>query len=334
MTAIRGTLFILLLFAMSAAAQPGHLFIDSKPAGASIELDGLLIDTVTTPTILTLQPGHYSVTVSKGYFDPVTLDVNILAGQYVRRMVEFEPTSGVRSLSPSEVARYGNFARLTVITDLPGAEVWIDGVKVALETPLQLVSLMPGQHHVGVAYDTIAFDSMLTLPGGQETKLYVALAKLAQAPQQPPSATVPDDSVTLHITFDVPGCDYRIPDAPGQPTVIRGADPSLTLAASADTLQLSGTDIAATKLDYDHHGVLRKWSMPDTTVHTSFRINKRDSVLVGVTVFASEKRKFQAKNELTPVRKLYPIHGWFNRGEDIAVDIRIEPSGVVHFRYY
>jgi len=323
----------LFLYGGTIAAQPGYLFIDSKPPGAAIEVDGFLIDTVSTPTILTLQAGTYEVTVSKGYFAPIVLEITIPAGEYVRKTVEFTDAGSVRKLSDDEVGEYGRFAQLAVITDLPGAEVWVDGLKVKLSTPLKLTALRPGVHNVGVAYDTLVYDTMMNLTPGDGNRLYVELAKLSETAEAQ-SASAARDSVSIHVTLDVPGCDYRIPDAPATSTVIRGVDPVLTIVGISSHMRLAGTDIAATRLEYDHHNELRRWRMPDSAVNRTYRIGAHDSVLVKVEARVSEGRKFRAEKELKPLMKVYPIHGQFNRGQDINIDIRIEPSGVIHFRYF
>ena len=114
------------------AIIPGQLSIESTPLGAQVQINGKSDPSWVTPLAMTdLQPGQYSVTVSKAGFvsDTRTLDV----------------TSGGRANSNIHLVPLA--ATLIVKSDPSGASVYVDGHDVGAKTPAQ-VSVPKGEHVV------------------------------------------------------------------------------------------------------------------------------------------------------------------------------------------
>ena len=118
--------------AAAPAIVPGQMSIDSTPQGAQIQINGKSDASWVTPLAMTdLQPGQYSITVSKaGYVtDTRTLDVN--SGGRASANIHLVPLA----------------ATLIVKSDPAGANIYVDGRDVGAKTPAQ-VSVPKGEHVV------------------------------------------------------------------------------------------------------------------------------------------------------------------------------------------
>jgi eukaryotic-like serine/threonine-protein kinase len=118
--------------AAAPAIIPGQMSVDSTPQGAQVQINGKNDPSWVTPFAMAdLQPGQYSITVSKaGYVtDTRTLDVN----------------SGGRATANMRLVPL--MATLIVKSDPAGANIYVDGHDVGSKTPAQ-VSVAKGEHVV------------------------------------------------------------------------------------------------------------------------------------------------------------------------------------------
>ncbi|GBD92263.1 PEGA domain protein [bacterium BMS3Abin04] len=99
----------------------GNLFIDSEPQGASIVLNGELLNIYTPDTLKNLQSGDYNIILSlEGYYDS-TFAVHVFKQQTVDKFIR------LRQLPPS-----GN---VFVQSDPEGAEILLNGLSTGKITP-------------------------------------------------------------------------------------------------------------------------------------------------------------------------------------------------------
>ena len=114
----------------AAAVLYGQMFVDSTPQGAHIQLDGATDPSWITPvTIPGVQAGQHSVTVTKTGYSADARTINVASGS---------KSSVVVHLSQL-------MATLSVKSDPPGANIYIDTRDTGKTTPAQ-VSVDKGQH--------------------------------------------------------------------------------------------------------------------------------------------------------------------------------------------
>jgi eukaryotic-like serine/threonine-protein kinase len=109
---------------------PGELTLDSSPQGAQIQVDGYRDASWITPITLTgLQPGRHSITLSKGNYSNDTRTVDVASGSKSTVLVHLAPLMATLSLS----------------SDPPGANIYVDGRDMGKTTPAHL-TVDKGQH--------------------------------------------------------------------------------------------------------------------------------------------------------------------------------------------
>jgi hypothetical protein len=116
-------------------SDAGSLKVTSAPAGATIFIDGEEQDAATNTTIPEVPQGYHIVTVEKeGYRDPGPQQVTVQTG--VTTTVHFTLQQGKGTLS--------------VVSDPPGAEVLVDGVKHTAVTPCAIPDVPAGYREVTI----------------------------------------------------------------------------------------------------------------------------------------------------------------------------------------
>jgi hypothetical protein len=114
------------------AIIPGQLSIESTPQGAQVQINGKSDPSWVTPLAMTdLQPGQYSITVSKPGFVSDTRTLDVTSGGRANSNIHLVPLT----------------ATLIVKSDPSGASVYVDGHDVGAKTPAQ-VSVPKGEHVV------------------------------------------------------------------------------------------------------------------------------------------------------------------------------------------
>jgi len=127
--------------AASAPAAPpiaegkGNLMVSSEPLGAKVAIDGPTKANGTTPfTATNLEPGNYTITLTKAGFNPVTRNVRVTSGRGAAIGAELKPEAP---------------GTLAVRSDPPGAEIYLDGKSTGKVTPAEF-KLEAGEHEVEV----------------------------------------------------------------------------------------------------------------------------------------------------------------------------------------
>ncbi|HEX3819802.1 MAG TPA: PEGA domain-containing protein [Candidatus Sulfotelmatobacter sp.] len=118
--------------AVAPAIVAGQLSIDSTPQGAQIQINGKSDASWVTPLAMTdLQPGQYSITVSKAGYVTDTRTLDVTSGGRASANVHLVPLT----------------ATLIVKSDPHGANIYVDGHDLGAKTPAQ-VSIPKGEHVV------------------------------------------------------------------------------------------------------------------------------------------------------------------------------------------
>ena len=111
---------------------PGQMTVDSTPQGAQVQLDGATDPTWVTPlAISSLDPGPHSITISKSGFVTDSRTIKVVSGSKSSVVVHLNQLS----------------ATLSVTSNPPGANIYVDGRDMGKLTPAQ-VSVDKGQHVV------------------------------------------------------------------------------------------------------------------------------------------------------------------------------------------
>jgi len=110
----------------SYVVTTGKLYVNSSPAGADIYLNGKLKG--NTPQTFTLNPGTYTVKISKDGYVPYTQTIEV-------------KKSGSYTISKQLV----KYATINITTNPPYATVYINGIKVG-SSPLFFYRIAPGHY--------------------------------------------------------------------------------------------------------------------------------------------------------------------------------------------
>jgi hypothetical protein len=142
----------------------GSIATTSFPVGAMVFVDG--IHRGTTPVILTeISPGYHRVTPSFKGYDEWNQTISVGSGQMAAINAELEATKEV-------------MGSLAVITDPPGAEIYLDGNFTGV-SPVTIQELPPGMHTILVTLQDYADNSTtITVTAGQTRKYSAALQKV------------------------------------------------------------------------------------------------------------------------------------------------------------
>ncbi|MGH9495761.1 MAG: PEGA domain-containing protein [Candidatus Sulfotelmatobacter sp.] len=118
--------------AAAPAIIPGQMSVGSTPPGAQVQINGKSDPSWVTPFAMAdLQPGQYSITVSKAGFVTDTRTLDVTSGGRANANIRLAPLT----------------AALIVKSDPAGANIYVDGHDVGAKTPAQ-VSVAKGEHVV------------------------------------------------------------------------------------------------------------------------------------------------------------------------------------------
>jgi hypothetical protein len=152
----------------AAAETRATVTVDTQPAGAELLIDnrphGL------TPQTLTLAPGVHTLMV-KGAAAQRTVQLTLGPGAQMAQYFDLQRTSPAEVVSP---------ARLSIVTEPPGARVVVDG-RPRGKSPLIVEDLAPAAHHVTVTSDTGSAQRTITLVNGTTQEIVFSLPR-SQAP--------------------------------------------------------------------------------------------------------------------------------------------------------
>ncbi len=140
-----------------ADVQPGHIFIESEPPGATVFLNQVEQPGATPLTLGDLRPGGYTIEVVSDLYLPETRTVQVNELEYSDVKVELTP----------------NFGRLYINTKPTGALVYINDQQRGT-TPLEIQRFNAGQYRLRIVQQLYyeAQDTFRIEPGGGFEKTY------------------------------------------------------------------------------------------------------------------------------------------------------------------
>ena len=131
-------------FLLPLRAQPGFADFRSSPSGAKIFIDDSLYG--VTPLLASLPIGTHRAFLQSADGTTATLVIVTVQNEVSRHDVTFSSRTSLRSLLG--VPAGDNDGKMTIVTDLPGAEVSIDGRPTGATTPVTIEEVPPGLHIV------------------------------------------------------------------------------------------------------------------------------------------------------------------------------------------
>lgn len=146
-----------------APPQNAKIFIDSKPRGAKIYLNGKNMG-ITTPDSLTwLESGNYTVTLKMNLFRDTVFDVNATDGQITNKLIDYY-------LNP------GNYGKIYCETLPKEAHIIFDDSVTNAVTPYTFDRLFPGYYKVKFTYPEHRADSTVaTVEARKTTRVFISL---------------------------------------------------------------------------------------------------------------------------------------------------------------
>jgi PEGA domain len=146
----------------AAAGPPATLTVGTQPAGAELFIDGRRRG--ATPLTLSIEPGAHTLTLrGAGAERIVPLTVN--AGAQVAQYFELKPPAPIASS-----------ARLSIVTDPPGARVSVDGRPRGV-SPLVIEDLAPAEHSVTVTSNTGSAERRITVEAATTKEVVFSLPR-------------------------------------------------------------------------------------------------------------------------------------------------------------
>jgi hypothetical protein len=142
--------------------QAGNLTIETRPGSLQVLLDGTLRG--TTPLTLAVSPGDHSLTIRNGN-DERVVPLTMAAGADVTKYFEM-PVAPAMPVT----------GRLSVVTDPPGARVFVDG-RPHGTSPVTIADLPEAQHRVTVASAGGSFERLVAVAAGSTASVVFSLLK-------------------------------------------------------------------------------------------------------------------------------------------------------------
>lgn len=320
------------------AAEKGYLFIESIPAGADIVLDGQASTFRTTPALCTLSVGKHTFTIYKQYYESKSIEVEIHSERVERRKIHFVRLNKIGSVPVEDVTVYGDFGQLTIITDLPGATVYIDSVKVKTETPVTLNSISTGPHNLRLVYDQLVFDTLLIVPQTSPITLFLELGKLPAKETNVSSERASSERVRVRVVLLPSRCEYswKYKGDEIKSFKIKGVDPLLTIEFGEKTWELTHDDIGLTNIIRDDQGRMTSALLVDSNMEFNFLTTILPTAMIEIdlSLLVSEGSKRSKEDDCRHILKKYSIPAGLNNGGDVNIRLRIEPDGEVIMRYW
>ena len=152
----------------TAAAPQGNAFIDSRPPGATVFIDGIAQG--TTPVKVVLPAGGHTLEL-KLEAASRSIPVNVEAGTTVSHYIELATSPATPAVSTG---------RLDVASDPSGAQVSVDGATKG-RTPLSLAEMPPGEHTVAITNGTSTVNRKVSVTAGNTATVFASLVPVDAA---------------------------------------------------------------------------------------------------------------------------------------------------------
>ena len=157
-------------FAIAASGATGYLWVNTSPVtGATIYIDGVVKG--TTNNKLTLNNGDHNVTVTRSGYYSMQSTATVKSSQTaVANFILNE----IQTNDPLDTSPFGS---INIDSNIPGAEVFIDGKDTGLTTPAAVTEIWAGDHDVYVTsygYETPQIQTV-SVPRHTSVNTYIEL---------------------------------------------------------------------------------------------------------------------------------------------------------------
>ncbi len=347
-----------------AQDEVGYLYVESDPPNACLVIDGDDERLFQTPALCTLSVGEHHLTLFTEYYQPNTVKVVIAPRQVLRKKIRLVASLKVERQPDSGMNFYNVPGNLTILTDIFGVTVFLDGVRVTMTAPLTLPLVPSGVHHVGIEHNDLSFDTTVTVTPAGTTLLELHLLQLwgLDTLQHQP------DPVSVLIEIELPGCRYHrirpiedsspidsaqideegvskrelyamsrryeVPIWDDTAIGMRGVDPTIRILTADTVMVIShrrAVGLGFARLPQAHDLDVE---MPAMTVSRVLSCPRGTDVRFEIELFANMSMKFTTFDQLLPIFKQFRLLTDLNDGGEINVRIIIDAEGEVHFRYW
>ena len=146
----------------AAALTPASLSVDTQPSGAELLIDNQ--PRGTSPQTLSIEPGAHTLTVRAAGVER-GVQLNLAAGAQVVHHFDLTP-------APAAAAA----ARVSIVTEPPGARVVVDGEPRGV-SPLLMEDVAVGQHVVAVSSDAGSAQRTIAVAAGATSDVVFSLSR-------------------------------------------------------------------------------------------------------------------------------------------------------------
>ncbi len=347
-----------------ADGEVGYLYVESDPPNAQLIIDGNHEQLFQTPALCTLSVGEHQLTLSTEFYQPNTVKVIIAPRQVLRKKVRLIASLEVERQPDSGMGFYNVPGDLTILTDIFGVTVFLDGVRVTMTAPLTLPLVPSGIHTVRVEHNDLSFDTIVTVTPAVTTLLELHLLELwgLDTSQSQP------DPVSVLVEIELPACHYHrlqpiensspfdstqtyegdvskkelyamsrrydVPIWDDTSVGMRGVDPIIRILTSDTVIVIShrrAVELGFARLPQAHDLDVEMRAM---TVSRVLSCPRGQGVRFEIELFANQSNKFTTFDRLVPIFKQFRLLTDLNDGGEINVRIVIDVDGEVHFRYW
>ena len=210
-----GIVGLLGLLATPAHAE-GLLYVTSTPSGAQIVVDGQLTSH-KTPVQLLLPGGVRRISVMKAGHHVADQRVKVLDGKVVRVQLTLSPAVHDLTRAPRTASRRKGKRRklvvgsLSLVTDIIGADIALDGKPTGLKTPIT-VRVPVGRHTIRLSHGRAFVDQTVTIHKGNNAQIRVSLRPKARRHKKvaaPPRTHASDPGYPARRQACVKQCKYK-----------------------------------------------------------------------------------------------------------------------------
>lgn len=322
---------VLGLLSTAQADEFGYLFCVSNPSGAIVSFDNIDSVSFETPFMRTLDVGEHRAMLTLPGYTRKRVTFRIGANEVTRLDVDFTdddktPTT-TDVLGPIE----WETGKLTVLSDRQ-AVIFLDDEKQAVTAPTTLEKIKMGKHQIVLEHNGERFSVPLMIKGGQVNKVEV----LFDSSVSPRGILWPRPVVTVHLTLELPRCDYRVEEnnpRPDSTSHFRGVDNQIQIHGLEQAITIASTSFLkpAHFKDKELQGLI---TGGDTTVVRKLEVPIDSLVKFEFNIFPNPVGKFRNRREVTEILKRHRLAANFNNGRDVYVKVQIQPDGDLIFRYW
>jgi len=169
-------ILVLWLFTANCYSQTGYVKITSEPTEAIIIVDDKQVG--MTPKILELPIGKHNVRFKKEYYRSVDHTIMIEADIVSKLHIQLKRGPDWIEEKQKDVVLQKGFGNLTILTDIPNAEITIDGIKTESTSPLTVKKISAGPHVVSASLKGASAQQVVVIEPNKTKKVMLNLAPI------------------------------------------------------------------------------------------------------------------------------------------------------------